>query len=333
MDSTHHAASAAWPDTYSRRKLNSLYREIPLKDTTFRLLRKYFNAMGNLYGIIPLRKAFEIISSQSPNLVSRDEFLAFAEIARHECEDYCLLGQDELYTDGRLDDVMDREIIDMLLVSGELDQYHAMLKAQRGKPYYIPRKQELLAYDDPFYYVPSRASENLLTFFTESLHMDETQAAAVFDELLYGIRCLNVEFSQAMSHLKEMGIVLRGMEQAEAFIKIYQEFHNHTRMQSNRGHTPDELFSMQPPEDRIPKAISFGPNIRRSLQDGSMDANELRQGILTADFLNEELRPQMLRELAAIMPTVMPAKKKVKIGRNDLCPCGSGKKYKRCCGR
>jgi preprotein translocase subunit SecA len=21
------------------------------------------------------------------------------------------------------------------------------------------------------------------------------------------------------------------------------------------------------------------------------------------------------------------------IGRNDLCPCGSGKKYKKCCGR
>ncbi|MGA2644317.1 MAG: SEC-C metal-binding domain-containing protein [Candidatus Sulfotelmatobacter sp.] len=21
-----------------------------------------------------------------------------------------------------------------------------------------------------------------------------------------------------------------------------------------------------------------------------------------------------------------------KFGRNDLCPCGSGKKYKRCCG-
>ena len=22
-----------------------------------------------------------------------------------------------------------------------------------------------------------------------------------------------------------------------------------------------------------------------------------------------------------------------KIGRNDLCPCGSGKKYKKCCGK
>ena len=25
--------------------------------------------------------------------------------------------------------------------------------------------------------------------------------------------------------------------------------------------------------------------------------------------------------------------KKKKVGRNELCPCGSGKKYKKCCGR
>ena len=28
-----------------------------------------------------------------------------------------------------------------------------------------------------------------------------------------------------------------------------------------------------------------------------------------------------------------PIKKEKKIGRNDPCPCGSGKKYKNCCGR
>ncbi len=32
------------------------------------------------------------------------------------------------------------------------------------------------------------------------------------------------------------------------------------------------------------------------------------------------------------VPTVMPAKS-VKIGRNEPCPCGSGKKYKKCCAK
>lgn len=28
-----------------------------------------------------------------------------------------------------------------------------------------------------------------------------------------------------------------------------------------------------------------------------------------------------------------PARNENKVGRNDVCPCGSGKKYKNCCGR
>lgn len=30
---------------------------------------------------------------------------------------------------------------------------------------------------------------------------------------------------------------------------------------------------------------------------------------------------------------VMPEKTEPKVGRNDPCPCGSGKKYKKCCGK
>ena len=63
------------PEKYTRRELNARYREIPLKDTTSRLLRKYFNAMANLYGIIPLHKAKEIVFSLSPKLVTEAEFL------------------------------------------------------------------------------------------------------------------------------------------------------------------------------------------------------------------------------------------------------------------
>ena len=32
-------------------------------------------------------------------------------------------------------------------------------------------------------------------------------------------------------------------------------------------------------------------------------------------------------------PSQIPQRRVVKIGRNDPCPCGSGKKYKRCCGK
>ena len=33
------------------------------------------------------------------------------------------------------------------------------------------------------------------------------------------------------------------------------------------------------------------------------------------------------------MPVIRPAPRHDVVGRNDPCPCGSGKKYKKCCGR
>jgi len=44
-------------------------------------------------------------------------------------------------------------------------------------------------------------------------------------------------------------------------------------------------------------------------------------------------------ELLGADPTLVPSKvetyhrEEPRIGRNDPCPCGSGKKYKKCCGR
>ncbi len=47
------------------------------------------------------------------------------------------------------------------------------------------------------------------------------------------------------------------------------------------------------------------------------------------EIFDEEKRNELYKE-AKRMNTIVKPKK---IGRNDPCPCGSGKKYKYCCGR
>ncbi len=47
------------------------------------------------------------------------------------------------------------------------------------------------------------------------------------------------------------------------------------------------------------------------------------------DILTEDRRKELYREQKA-SGTIVKGKK---IGRNDPCPCGSGLKYKKCCGR
>ncbi len=44
-------------------------------------------------------------------------------------------------------------------------------------------------------------------------------------------------------------------------------------------------------------------------------------------------KPEDINDLEMLLnpPKTVIAEKKV--GRNELCPCGSGKKYKKCCGK
>lgn len=318
------------PEVYSRRKLNALYREIHLKDTTSRLLRKYFNAMANLYGIIPLWKAYEIIAAQCRHPVSKEEFLSFSEIARHECEEYYLLGADELYPGRKQTAPLDREIIDITLVDGDLNAYHEMRHSQGGKPYYIPDRAELLAFDDPFYCAPTPAADALSQFMERRLCLKHDHVAALLAEFVYAARCLDAGISEVMARLEGLGIHFRHRRDAERFCTLYQEFHNHMRLQCNRGYTPEELLSVQLPAARVPKSLSLGPNIKKALADGTMDAASLEKGLLDSPFHNERLRQSLLREIAVSDGKTVHS---VKVGRNDLCPCGSGRKYKKCCGR
>ena len=46
----------------------------------------------------------------------------------------------------------------------------------------------------------------------------------------------------------------------------------------------------------------------------------------------ETFRPQEEEEEELMIEKMEPVRAKEKIGRNDPCPCGSGKKYKNCCG-
>ena len=44
-------------------------------------------------------------------------------------------------------------------------------------------------------------------------------------------------------------------------------------------------------------------------------------------------KPEDITQLELLLNPPQPKIAEKKIGRNDPCPCGSGKKYKKCCGR
>jgi SWIM/SEC-C metal-binding protein len=44
-------------------------------------------------------------------------------------------------------------------------------------------------------------------------------------------------------------------------------------------------------------------------------------------------KPEGITDLEILLNTPKPKTAEKKVGRNEPCPCGSGNKYKRCCGK
>ncbi len=321
-----------FPERYTRRRLNELYRAIPLKAAVSRNLRKYFVAMTNLYGIIALKDAWKIISEQNPTLVTEEEFIAFADIAVHEREQYCILGSDELFSDEPETPFWEREIIDSLLVMHGIEPYGNMVRMHRGKPFFVPEKKELLSYEDPTYCEDTRETQALMSFLSRVFSLNDIALKSAFDDVIFEVRYCSSDLSDVAEVLGGMGLEFSRKSDIYEFSKILQDLNNNTRMQSNRGYTPNEIIRMMPQLEEV-GSFSLGPNIRKLLESGEVDLMDVRRQILTMNLPSETLRSGLLKQLEEIMYSAPQTRKQKKVGRNEPCPCGSGKKYKNCCGR
>ncbi|HON98832.1 MAG TPA: preprotein translocase subunit SecA [Syntrophales bacterium] len=109
----------------------------------------------------------------------------------------------------------------------------------------------------------------------------------------------------AMDHLKE-GIGLRGYGQKDP-IREYQK----------EGYDMFMDMTARIKEDVVEKLCMVQIYSQQ-------DVEEMR----------EEARQEYIMNRGEDVPENAPVRReKAKVGRNDPCPCGSGKKYKKCCGR
>jgi SEC-C motif-containing protein len=90
------------------------------------------------------------------------------------------------------------------------------------------------------------------------------------------------------------------------------------------------------------KSTWIGLKILRSEKGGASDSEGKVE--FTATFVKDGLREEhheisnfvrkdgaWLFEEGEVVPTTI-VREGAKVGRNEMCPCGSGKKYKKCCG-
>jgi len=191
------------------------------------------------------------------------------------------------------------------------------------------------------------AKENILSSPTMRYH-ERMVMLSVIDGLWK-------EHLLSMDHLKE-GIGLRGYAQQDPLVAYKRESYDmfEAMMMKFQEDTVRFLFRMQilgpdgqpvnaAPEPRRP--VPPAPPVASSAKPPTLEAapREIsiptRQASTTIDALEKEFQRKKQRELeaasfagagAASQPTQRRTGEKV--GRNDPCPCGSGKKFKKCHG-
>jgi len=158
----------------------------------------------------------------------------------------------------------------------------------------------------------------------------------------------------SMDHLKE-GINLRGYAQRDPLVEYKRESFDmfEAMMAKFQEDTVRFLFRMQilgpdgqpvnaapQPQRTVPKAPPVASASRPMTLDAAPReiAIATRQPSTTIDALEKEFHRNKQRELQAASLSggdgIQPSQRRTgeKVGRNDPCPCGSGKKYKKCHG-
>ena len=283
------------PEILPSEAIRALYRSLPIPMETVECIHHYFEAAARLYGVIPVIRLMEIYNSQNEP-VERDIFFMLTEIIRHEQNLFSILGPEDFEAETAPNPI-NWDVIDDHLLQDDPEDYPKLVRDQGDKPYKILPKEEFLRYADPDYYPATPQSAAMRKYLHDRGDLPWP------DDTWSGIQTMiEIDFSLAdvIGCCESEGLTFNRKHDIGEFAALFQNLNNYTRKQVNRGHTPAELFTQTYRGQQLAQRLA--PENQLSLFDNG--------------------------NVEVIAPTVTG-----KPSRNAPCPCGSGRKYKNCCGK
>ena len=246
-----------------------------LPDPTHDLLMDYIVGATNLFGIVPIswlvqffERHHQPVSRSAVSVLAL--YISSFKNSRVALTDPSgtIIKEDD-YEPGKPYLAVDSGVL-------KEEAFEDLVEVQGNKPFYQSSPAELINYSEEDYVEPSAYYDQFRTFMlTQGLKPGD--ADEFMKDIVYAIRISDGHVELFLKIMEHHHVTLKNNKAVKTFAKVSQNLINHTRLQSNRGHTPMESFSLHAHQETAPP----GP----------------------------------------------------KTGRNQPCPCGSGKKYKHCCGK
>jgi preprotein translocase subunit SecA len=168
-----------------------------------------------------------------------------------------------------------------------------MQAKKANKPYYVPNQNELLKYVDDCFIEETRQYKALYEYTKKHFYDgDDHKTAMLLVEDIYDSCHLGFDYSYMIEEFTRRNVSFKDTNQVNEVVQLIMDLSNNTRIWENNGHTPCELF---------------------------------------VQFEKPKLRPLPAEPFKFDGADIIDFKSGNKVGRNDPCPCGSGKKFKKCC--
>ena len=265
-------------------------------------------ALADYYWSIPVRIVEEKIQNWYPEVSTKQIKKVLDQCNQNIFRYHCCV---------ETEDLEEPELVVEHLFAITDEDFKGFIAARLDIPFCDCEEKDLYKADNTEYDLPEL--DELTSFGRTELGLDGewifelkhgcafAQAYALQDGMSWVLNFLDMQ--------KLGGIKFQSIEQVERFRdlgnKLYQVLPNPVL----RGWRPMDLENPPVLRDDIPEKLEDIPDIRPMMEE------------LIASLGGREKFQEVFEQ------NVAEATKKPKIGRNDPCPCGSGKKYKKCCGR
>lgn len=265
-----------------------------------------------LYGTAPERIVRRMLRKCLGHKVTPEEFKTFFFNVPEDLN-LCVLRN------GR---VIDKELL-------RDDVYLDLEKIQEGKDFYIPGPEEILDYTENGYPTSDLYYSRLKTFLVKELEAGLEEAEELL-ALIWRQISVGNDFSDVMEMFREADIVFPDEDALKKFAELIPDVNNHTRMTIHRGHTPIEVMRNMPPmpKGKRPVIVPMSSGAAELLGEAADEIGGMGFD-LDLDYNADEITTMAMPD--GVSGEMVTGKKK--IYPNDPCPCGSGKKYKKCCGK
>lgn len=277
-------------------------------------MKKCLDILVILYAVAPVR-VLQRLYRRSPELKEdREELLSIFDSLPAEQNPCVRIGDKIIY----------REVM--------RDRLYQRIETRQGDhKFYIPTRSEIEDFYINSYFAAESSYQRLGEFLMDTFDMYPEEA----DYMLYDIfqkMAMGADFHEIMDDINEQGMIFPNEKSIHEFCGIMMDVNNNTRMMELRGHKPCEIagtdFHNMMPGGKLQTIVPGSTMVANMLRGSQAELEKMGFG-LDFDFGSKEIPVK-------ILPNGMDGQVQSgtrKIYPNDPCPCGSGKKYKKCCGR